>query len=625
MGRIYTSTINGKPLNIASAQPLDVRCVVQSVDDLVVRTILQTSYVGMIVYVVDDELLYICYYKPSRITNTIKVEDCWKKVNVDYSVHIVETESNLTDGTTIPFPYQGMMSYVTSESALYVLLTKGVDEAKDINNWRKISNSYSTLVDKVGIDVAPEGGSGFKITSNKGVIIDDYINVDNYIKADYFYTSKGVNSFDSNPNFTYDSVRLSKGGDSYIELYANGDNWMMINDPDNSFGLSINIEGKDFISGEPIAKKTPVCFGVDIQFTDGWTISYGDESRPFVADDYELIDIYRSEYSPEVYAYLKDIDIRMLTEDDLVAIDDKIEDLEKDGERYKPAQSLIDATDLTSDVHGGLGSHNAAWFKEQGYTYSQMFDAILFPTVKPTMTAPSLSWKDYSTSYNKLVGSDITSLVLTSENIANYVTPNLGSWSLDINSNMTASKECGTINVSATGSPIDNGDGTYFMGTDIIKYQAYAKFAAGDDPKDNKGNVCTGEGYYSESNVYTSAAYIYPYYNFYATTNQSAPGELILQTVIKSAGISTVTTTQGKINLAPHTAATPWKIRLPKKLQTLWMLNTFNGKYEVIEMLGDAPKMWEYEQETTAENGINYHLYTYIGSDNNSANIQIKF
>jgi hypothetical protein len=310
---------------------------------------------------------------------------------------------------------------------------------------------------------------------------------------------------------------------------------------------------------------------------------------------------------------------------DVETIVDRLEDLENDGEKYKPSQSLIDSTDLTSDVHGGLESHNAAWFKEQGYTYSQMFDAILFPTVKPTMTAPSLSWKDYSTSYNKLVGSDITSLVLTNDNISDYVTPNLGSWSLDINANMTASNGCGTIMVSSTGTPVDNGDGTYSMGTSTIKYQAYAKFDAGDDPKDNKGNVCTGEGYYSESNVYTSEAYIYPYYNFYATTNQSAPGELVLQTVIKSAGISTVTTTQGKITLAPHTSSTPWKLRLPKELQTLWILNTSNGKYEVIEMSGDAPKMWKHEQETTTENGINYHVYTYIGSDNNSTNIQIKF
>lgn len=303
----------------------------------------------------------------------------------------------------------------------------------------------------------------------------------------------------------------------------------------------------------------------------------------------------------------------------------RLDDLEKEGEKYKPAQSLIDATDLKSDVHGGLGSHNAAWFKSQGYTYSQMFDAILFPTVMPTITNPSLSWKNYSTAYDKLVGSDITGLILTNDNIADYVNVNLGSWSLDTNAGMTASNGSGTIKLSTTGSPVDNEDGTYSMGTSTIKYQAYTKFSEGDDPKDNKGNVCAGLGYYNTNNVYTSAANIYPYYNFYATTNQSEPGVLVQQNTLRKAGIDTVTTTQGKINLAPHTSAKPWKLRLPKKLQTLWMLNTSNGKYEVIEMSGDAPKMWKYEQETVLENGLKYHLYTYIGSDNNSANIQIKF
>jgi hypothetical protein len=302
----------------------------------------------------------------------------------------------------------------------------------------------------------------------------------------------------------------------------------------------------------------------------------------------------------------------------------RLEDLERDGEIYKPSQSLVDATNLSSSEHGGLGSHNAAWFKKQGYTYSQMFDAILFPTVMPTMTEPSLSWKNYSTSYDKLVGTDITSLVLDNDNIANYITANLGSWSLDVNSEMTASNGCETIKVNTTGSPVDNEDGTYSMGTSAIKYQAYAKFLSGNDPKDNKGNICTGMGYFGETE-YSTSAYIYPHYNFYATTNQSVPGELVKQPVIRNAGISTVTTTQGKITLAPHTSATPWKLRLPRKLQTLWSLNTSSGKYEVVAMSGNAPKMWEYSQETTTENGIKYHVYTYIGSDNDSVNIQIKF
>jgi hypothetical protein len=307
------------------------------------------------------------------------------------------------------------------------------------------------------------------------------------------------------------------------------------------------------------------------------------------------------------------------------SIIDRINDLEKDGEIYKPSQSLVDATELTSSEHGGLGSHNAAWFKSKGYTYSQMFDEILFPTVQPTITKPSLTWNNYSTAYDKLVGSDITSLILTSDNIDDYINVSLGSWSLSNNSEMTASNECGTIKLTTTGTPVDNEDGTYSIGTSTIKYQAYAKFAPGDDPKDNKGNVCVGMGYYNDNNVYSSAAYIYPYYNFYATTNQDEPGELVLQTVIRRAGIDTITTEQGDINLAPHTSDTPWKLRLPKKLQNLWMLNTSNGNYEEIAMTGDAPKMWKYEQDTVRENGIKYHIYTYIGSDNNSANIQIKF
>ena len=318
MGRLHTGK-GVDPLIVGSQAPLDVRTVLQSVEDLKSRTILSSAYKGMIVYIVDDSSLYICHTE-SRVAIT-NIEKCWRKLDVDYSTRVVEIVDNLTDGTIL-FPYQGMMAYVTSESALYILTTKGVESAKDISNWKKISAGSSTApaIDKVGIDVAPEGGSGLKIAANKGVIVDDYVNVENYIKAKYVYTSKGVNSCEPDPNFTYETVRLSKGGESYIELYATGDNWMMINDP-VGLGLSVTVDGVDYTSGEAIAKGTNVCFGVDVQFTDGWKISYGDgEPRDFVSDDYDLIDIYRREYSPEVYAYFKDVDVRLLTEDDLNTI-----------------------------------------------------------------------------------------------------------------------------------------------------------------------------------------------------------------------------------------------------------------------------------------------------------------
>lgn len=321
MARKYTSTITVSPYDVALAQPLDVRMVVENIDDLKPASLLKTTYIGMVVYVLEDSSLYVCYSKPARPTQSLtNVEDGWRKVDNDYSTRIVDDESKLIDGTTIKFPYQGMMAYVTSNDSLYVLLTKGIANAKDINNWRKISVTPSSTLDKVGINVAPEGGSGFMIAENKDVIIEDYVNVENHIKAKYFYTSKGVNSYDKELDFPYDSLRLSKGGNSYIELYTKGDNWIAINDPDNSLGLSE-------LSGKTITKEMTICFGVDIKFTDGWTISYGDVSRPFTDNDYELVDIYRSEYSPEVYAYLKDIDVRVLTEDDLIAIDDKFNNI----------------------------------------------------------------------------------------------------------------------------------------------------------------------------------------------------------------------------------------------------------------------------------------------------------
>ena len=318
MGRVHNSTNSVNPFIIGGKQPLDVRTVLQKSEDLKERAIMSSAYKGMVVYIVDDDSLYVCHTESNRkLTN---IEDGWRKVDVDYSVRIVETESNLTDGVTIKFPYQGMMAYVASESALYILLTKGVSKSTDINNWKKISLVSSTpSIDKVGIDVAPEGGSGFKITGNNGVVIDDYVNVENYIKAKYAYTSKGINAFDPNPYFTqYEFVKLSKKDcDGYIELYANGDNWIMIHDP-NSLGLSVTIDGQEYVSDTPITKETSVCFGVDIKFHEGWKISYGNGTREFTSNDYELIDIYRSEYSPEVYAYRNDIDVRILTEDDLV-------------------------------------------------------------------------------------------------------------------------------------------------------------------------------------------------------------------------------------------------------------------------------------------------------------------
>ena len=152
----YKSKISVKPYDVALAQPLDVRTVVESVDDLKSALFIDSkAYNGMVVFVDDEDVnnrsLYVCYNKPEEIEEDLtNVEDVWRKLDADYSVRIVE---NVDELLTIMFPYQGMMAYVNSESSLYILMTKGVNKAKEIGNWRKISHSSSKpTIDKVGID-----------------------------------------------------------------------------------------------------------------------------------------------------------------------------------------------------------------------------------------------------------------------------------------------------------------------------------------------------------------------------------------------------------------------------------------------------------------------------------------
>jgi hypothetical protein len=120
----YKSQISVVPYDVAYAQPLDVRTVVESVDDLKSALFIDSkAYNGMVVFVDDEDVnnksLYVCFNKPEEIDEDLtNVEDVWKKLDTDYSIRIVENESDLL---TIMFPYKGMMAYVTSESSLYIL------------------------------------------------------------------------------------------------------------------------------------------------------------------------------------------------------------------------------------------------------------------------------------------------------------------------------------------------------------------------------------------------------------------------------------------------------------------------------------------------------------------------
>ena len=301
---------------------------------------------------------------------------------------------------------------------------------------------------------------------------------------------------------------------------------------------------------------------------------------------------------------------------------ERLDNLEKYSDKYKPNEDLVSVESLNSEVHGGLGSLTAKEFKSKGYTYSEMFDEILFPTIMPVMTEPSLTWKDgFITEHDELVGSDISKLILTDDNVESYLDVNYGSWSLDINNIMKASDGRSDI-VLEPQEKINS------MPPSKISYRAKTIFYSGKDPQNNKGVTCVGYNYKNNSFKPTYSEYItiYPYYNFDATTNMSSPGELCTQPVKRMAGIEPLETPV-EISLAPHSSKYPSQLKLPSYLIDFSILNPLNGKYETVELINNAPKMWTVGEEIMEINGISktYYLYTYNGPDIDSLNIQITF
>ena len=284
---------------------------------------------------------------------------------------------------------------------------------------------------------------------------------------------------------------------------------------------------------------------------------------------------------------------------------------------YTPSIALQNNKDLSSDVHGGLGSHNAAWFAAQGYTMSDMFDMILFPTVYPTLSEPSVSWTGVA-SRDVEVGSDISSYIITDDTVANYLSFNYGSWSLDINKGIPASAGYSSISLSAANVPTVNGEGQYLIGNSNVSFSATVTFDSGAMSYDNKGGEYQA---YSGGNKSTSTIYIRPYYNWYATTVTG--GVLTAQTPVRSAGISQVTT--GEITLATHTNAAKQMFKIPNPIKTYQQYDSASGKYVTITLNEDSG--WSVSSAAEDYNGVSktFYTYTYNGSDRSNIKIKLTF
>ena len=341
MAKTYIQLTEGtdaitQPRNITAAAPFDVRSVVDTYDDLFVKSTfgLTSMYIGMMVITADTQDVYVLSKKPGSRDNDTQYRNNiqWKKVGgsefnpEDTATKIFDSFDSLTDGS-ISFPYKGMIALVDGSSdadGLYIL-TK--TPASNPTNWKKIDATISP--DIPGFNFNPDGEfdpnnapEGLLITSDKSSVVTDYLTSDNTIKDGELYTSQGINSTgEDNPllvNVEYIDIYPTDGdGESYIRLYKGGDNWINITNPEDLGFTNITLKGGEKYEGGDVVKGDKLDFGRDVDF-NGWQVktnsgdiyTFGDEV------DYDDIDIYREGNLPSAYITVNNITERILTESD---------------------------------------------------------------------------------------------------------------------------------------------------------------------------------------------------------------------------------------------------------------------------------------------------------------------
>jgi hypothetical protein len=231
---------------------------------------------------------------------------------------------------------------------------------------------------------------------------------------------------------------------------------------------------------------------------------------------------------------------------------------------YVPSDSLLT---VTSAEHGALSARTGQSFKDAKLSFSEMFDAILFPTINPIITNPSATISVSSSDKNVEVGTIIPTYTVTYDD---------GKVTLDgiIQYDSYGGNKTGEI-ITITDGLIA---GESYMPAKQITYSAVVSYDKGtNQPMTNKneayGSTC-------ESGSVSATVTVYPYYTYYATTNTSSKIP-VAQSILRNAGISSVTTPE--LTLNAHTINEPQIIKLPvRTMSNLQMYNTVSGKYENI-------------------------------------------
>lgn len=259
--------------------------------------------------------------------------------------------------------------------------------------------------------------------------------------------------------------------------------------------------------------------------------------------------------------------------------------------------TIDDSLAMPSAVGGIAKGTTAGTLKAK--TFTQLFDDLLFPTIQPVGTAPSVAFSVKSAQLE--VGAELPTELAD----FNY-TFTRGIWKLNgvTVSGKYYSGTAGTPTIKCN-YPAANSNPPASVDTDAaITYTLSVTVAKGDTTVDNKGNAATVQPY--AGGTITKTATINTYYSYYSNASANA-------TVAKGKLLTATNVTD--LAFAPETAASKkHQFKLPNKynLTAIYQKNTIGNTYDgQPNIISDFTKT----TETINVNGVDVEYATYTRND----------
>lgn len=241
-----------------------------------------------------------------------------------------------------------------------------------------------------------------------------------------------------------------------------------------------------------------------------------------------------------------------------------------------------------------------------GKSFSEIIDDLLFETIYPTMTAPTLSLSISPSNRIYEAGSKL-SLKLTANFNRGSIT--LGSKFQDYRSGVVRKYIFnGKTENAGADLPL-----SLVLGKEKVNYYAEAEYEAGPQPLDSKGNPWGTP--LSSGKLRLGIVSIEGSYPIFATT-------IAITSFSKQPLQGLQSIFSAELNLCAETSAHKQAFRLPVEMKTLKrmeLMNTLSGKYEPIDL-----NSFSKTEVIVPINGVSVDYFHYEHNGSNRGNVKLK-